>query len=289
MLKKIGWIGASIAAIGFSTLMAVSQSAPIDSQILVGRWEGRVLDQPMGLRFSPTGKMIAVLQPGLGSTSRMAFSVNYSIDPTPKPMHLDLQLDQPVSTVNREKPVLTIFELPNPRTLRLQVKNLTPGQPRPTKFLDEVQLSKVSESAIVFPDAPQLAQAEQSKAGEGRLVMRNLALSILYYSLEMKQFPAMLNQLGLSNDATQNYRYQLQAKSNHLTLIARPNKGNLKSYIAIVLRYPVQGQDYSATSICESVRPSTIAPPTPKLPAPPATSLGINTIQCGSGSEAIEF
>ncbi|HTL89633.1 MAG TPA: type IV pilin-like G/H family protein [Leptolyngbya sp.] len=290
MLKKISWIGVAIVAVGGS-IAALAQSAqtanPIAQQ-LVGRWEGQsnpsagAFEAPLGVKFSSTGKAIFMMRVTL--RDHVAFVMNYSINHKPKPMHLDLQTENPTKTINDGKPALTIFELPNPHTLRLQVKDL--NSERPTQFKDEVQYSKVSDSAIVSPEPAQLDKAERSNAGEGRLVMQTLALSALYHILEAKQLPTTLNQLGLSNDVTQNYRYQLQAKSNQLMLMARPNKGNLKSYIAVVLRLPNQPIDSSLTAVCESVHPSTIAPPMPKISIPAS---GKDTVQCGSGSAALEF
>lgn len=287
MAKKFGWIGALILAIACPSSIALSQDTT--SQQLVGRWEGKVksVNVPAGIQFSSSGKMIVAFQIGLDDQTRMAFSLNYSIDSKPKPMYLDFRLEKPRN--DREKqPVATIFDFPAPGTLRLHFKNLSPGQPRPTQFSEPLELSKVSDSAIVFPEAAKLTQAEQSKDGEGRLVMQNLALSSLYSSLETQKFPT-LEQLGLKNSTTQNYRYQLQASSDRLTLIARPNKDNLKSYIAVVLKFPAENQDVSATKVCESVRPSRIAPPIPKVPNPPNGILARDSIRCGSGSAAIDF
>lgn len=242
-MKKIGWIGALIVAVGCPTFVAVSQASQSVSQQVGGRWEGQDVDQPVELWFSPSGRLVVSFRLGFASNERLAVAVNYSIDSKPKPMHLDLQLDQPASAQKREEPVFTIFEFPDSRASRLQMKNLKLGQPRSTQFEDEATLSKASEGAIAFPD---VTQAEQSKDGERRLVMRHLALSALHPGLKMQQAPSKLNQSGLSHDTTQHYRYQLQAKPNHLTLFARPKKGNLKSHIAVVLRFPVQGQDYGA-------------------------------------------
>ncbi|MBE9012304.1 hypothetical protein IQ250_19075 [Pseudanabaenaceae cyanobacterium LEGE 13415] len=291
MMSKIGWVGIlGIAIAGSSSLYAVTAlSQSNESQQLVGRWETQVkrTDAPMGMRFSPSGRLIFAFETGLDTQTRMAFSLNYSIDAKPNPMHLDFRLEKPRNAHERQ-PVSTIFDFPSSGRLRVHIKNLRPGEPRPTQFDRPAELSKVSDSAIVFPDATKLTQAEQSKDGEGRLAMQSLALSSLYSSLETQKFPT-LEQLGLKNDTTQNYRYQLQASSDQLTLIARPKKGNLKSYVAVVLRFPVEGQDYGATKVCESVRPSQIAPPLPKIPNPPNGILARDKIQCGSGSAAIDF
>ncbi|BAU14615.1 exported hypothetical protein [Leptolyngbya sp. NIES-3755] len=287
MLRKVRWFGALCVAIVCPSSIALSQSN--EAQQLVGRWEGKVIrpEVPIGMWFSPSGKTIVTFQIGFDAQTRMAFSMNYSIDTKPKPMHLDFRLERPRSERDKQ-PLSTIFEFPNPGRLRVHFKNLEPGKPRPTQFSEPVELAKFSDSAIVFPDAAKLKQVEQSTDGEGRLVMQNLALSSLYHSVETQQFPT-LARLGLSNGTTQNYRYQLQAASDRLTLIARPNKDNLRSYIAVVLKFPTEGQDFGATKVCQSVRPSRIAPPMPKVPDSPNGILARESIRCGIGSEAIDF
>lgn len=283
MSRRIGWISALVFAIACPSSIA----QPTVSQQLVGRWEGQTKQINLGMRFSQNGQLVMIYGfPGSGVRSTSASPrTYYSIDPTPKPMHLDFKREKPTSERDRQT-ILTIFEFLSPNTLRLQTKNLEPGKPRPTKFDEPVEFSKVSDSSIVFPSAAQLTQAEQSKDGEGRLVMRSLALSSLYYSVEMQQFPSALNQLGLSNNSTQNYSYQLQTKSNGIALIARPKKATLKSYIAAVLRYPVRESDNTTTILCESVRPSRIAPPLPQVSQPVYEA---EQIQCGSGSQSIDF
>ncbi|MGG6264775.1 type IV pilin-like G/H family protein [Leptolyngbya sp. AN10] len=287
MMSRIGLIGILGIAIVYPSSIALSQSN--ESQQLVGRWETQVkrTDTPIGMQFSPSGKLILAVDMGSGTQTRMAYSVNYSIDTKPKPMHLDFRLEKPRN--EQEKlPVSTIFDFPSPGTLRVHVKNLNMRQPRPTQFDQPAEFSKVSDSAIAFPDVAKLKPAEQSTDGEGRLVVQNLAMSSLYHSLETQQFPT-LTQLGLSNGQTQNYRYQLQATSDRLTLIARPNKDNLKSYIAVVLKFSIEGQNIGATKVCQSARPARIAPPMPKIPDPPNGILARDSIRCGIGSEAIDF
>lgn len=179
MFKKIGWFGVLLVAIACPSSLAQDSTA----QQLVGRWEGKTkrVDIPMGLQFLSSGKLVATFQLGLDAQTQMAFSMNYSIDAKPNPMHLDLKLEKPRSQRDQQ-PLSTIFDFPSPSTLRIHLKNLEPGKPRPTKFSEPAELSKVSDSAIVFPDAAQLKQAEQSTDGEGRSVIQNLTLSSLYHA-----------------------------------------------------------------------------------------------------------
>jgi len=291
MLKKIG-LGAVVV---ISSIVAVrSQAAPQPPVIqqLIGRWEKPLTDTPtpapIGFRFFSEGKVILSLPYGYDLTTRTAIRGTYAIDAKPKPMHITLQIGDRLVQPNPEVPP-TIFELKDARTLRLQQsKSWNPGQfeEQPPEFV------KVSESTVSFPEAAQLTQAQQSETGEGQLVMRHLTLSALYFSAEKQQFPKTLAELEFSNGATQNYRYQLQATPKQLTLIARPTNNKLKSYSAIVAQVTNPGTTdlrFHVTRVCQSVRPSRIAPPTPQLRDPNRTPLGTSLIQCGSGSEAIDL
>lgn len=291
MLKKISVFAAVLV---ISSIVVVRSQAtppkPSVTQQLVGRWEKPLTDTstpaPMGFRFFPDGKVIFSLPYGYDITTRTALSGTYLIDSKPNPMHIALQFgDQPATPTPNTPP--TVFELKDDRTLLLQQsKSWNPGQ-----FEQSPEFTKVSDATVSTPEAAQLTQAEQSKTGEGQLMMRHLALSALYHSVEMKQFPKTLSELGISN-ATQNYRYQLQVNSKQLTLIARSIKDNLKSYSAIVAQVTNPGTTdlrFHITRVCESVRPSRIAPPAPQLRDPNRTPIGTSVIQCGSGSEAIEL
>ncbi|MBE9012302.1 hypothetical protein IQ250_19065 [Pseudanabaenaceae cyanobacterium LEGE 13415] len=283
-----------IAVVILGSIVAVrSQSTPSQpsvNQQLVGRWEKPLTDTPTpapsGFRFFSDGKVIFSLPYGYDLTTRTALVGTYAIDPKPKPMQIALQFgDQPAKPNPSTPP--TVFELKNDRTLLLQQsKSWNPGQ-----FEQPPEFTKVSDSTVSTPEASQLSQAQQSKTGEGGLMMRHLALSALYYSVEMKRFPKTLTELGIS-DTTQNYRYQLQANSKQLTLVARSTKDNLKSYSAIVAQVTNPGTKdlrFHVTRVCESVRPSRIAPSTPRLLDPNRTPLGTSLIQCGSGSAAIDL
>ncbi|MGG6264777.1 type IV pilin-like G/H family protein [Leptolyngbya sp. AN10] len=289
MLKKIGL---SVALIVFCPmLVARSQAAPTESSViqqLAGRWEKPITDTsspaPGGFRFFPDGRVIWSLPGGYDFATRIAIVGTYMIDPKPKPMHIHFQFGN--SEAPREDQPPVVFEFQNPRSLLLQQsKSWNPGQ-----FEQPPEFTKVSDQTVSLPESAQLTQAEQSKTGEGQLMMQHLTLSALYYSVEKKQFPKTLSELGLSSGATRNYRYQLQAKANQLTLIALPTQGNLNSYIAIVAQFPQPNSDevkYIAAKACQSVRPSRSAPSVPRIPDDRA--MGTNLIECSSSSKEIDL
>lgn len=275
-MKRIGWMSAIVIAV----LTAQGVTAQTANQSIVGRWQG-TFDQnyPMGFLFSPTGKAIMVY----GSEPQVLSGValNYKIDASHKPMHVDFTLPGGKETV------LTIADLPTPQTLRLQLKDTNPGKPRPTVFSDQNQMQKISDRAIEPLNSAKFTQAAQST--EGRLVIQSLAQSALFYTVESNQFPTTLEQLGLPIASTQNYRYQLQVQPKQITLIARPKKANLKSYISIVMQRTERQVEFVSTAVCQSVRPSLIAPPVPRIASTLDSFVTKQPVACGIGSEPLKF
>ena len=281
ILLSVAVLCSSCSVLGLS---AQPTPAPISKQ-LIGQWQGNITDngtRSLVITFAPNG-VATMTTLGLQSSLSSA-KVRYTIDPNAKPMQMDIKVEP------FDQSVLTIFDLPNPQRLRLQLKDTKPGGDRPTAFNQEMQFRKVSDSAI----APftELAQAEQSKAGEGELVMKTLALSALLHNLETDQFPTTLEQLGLSSN-TRNYRLQLSVKDQQLTLIARPKKEGLHSFIGVVMRHDIEKQgkkeELASATVCQSARPSSSAPPMPKITAPAPVTFSTYSIDCSSGSEPVQF
>jgi uncharacterized protein (TIGR03067 family) len=112
---------------------------PIEQQLL-GQWQSKDPSSELILTFvfSPDGKLY-ILSPN--SQKQMAVEFRYSINPTPKPMQLDLTIS------NDQKKSLTIFEFTADGQLRLQLDNTDPSQPRPTSFSGTATLfTKVSDN-----------------------------------------------------------------------------------------------------------------------------------------------
>jgi hypothetical protein len=262
-----------------STIL-IAQSATASP--IVGRWQGNFEQKyPMNFLFSPQGKFIMVFGSETNPASLAGVVVDYKIDATQKPMHLDISLPE------TKEPVLTIAELIDPQTLRIQMKQTNPGKPRPTQFTDQTQMKKVSDRAIEPLDSAKFTDAAKSDEGEGRLVIQALAQSALFSTIESGKFPTTLEQLGLPTNSTANYRYQLQTQPNQITLVARPKKANLKSYISVVAQGTERKLSFISTGVCQSVRSSLFAPPVPRLGSPFGS--GSPAVTCGSGSEPVKF
>jgi hypothetical protein len=285
MMRTISWMSGLIS-IGLisQSVMALPTKEAVQTPSIAGRWQGTFDDKyPMGFLFSPEGKFIMVFGiDGIKPTVLAGTTANYKIDATKKPMHVD------ITVPDAKEPVLTIADLPDSQTLQIQMKDTNPGKPRPTKFTDQTKMQRVSDRAIEPLDSAKFTQAAQSSEGEGRVVIQVLAQSALFSTVESGKFPTKLEQLGLATNNTQNYRYQLQTQSDQITLIARPKKANLKSYISVVMKGSERKIDFASAAVCQSVRPSLFAPAAPRL-ASPFMSVGNQPVTCGIGSEAVKF
>lgn len=267
--------------------LVLAQPTSEASQQIVGRWEGiykeTKMSMPLIFRFTSTGKLVVAVPAGNRQGLR-AYWANYQLDPKPNPMHIDLSFEGDHNVIQ------TIVEIPNPRTLKLQLRPTESSRKRPIAFRDEVQFQKVSETAIV--PLTQLSEAERSTSGEGQFVMTTLIRSAILHRVETDQFAKHLIELGLNSTSTQNYRFQLSSKGNQLVLIARPKKAGIKSYIAVISSEPSRDQGSTqlgaAATICQSVRASTIAPPMPKV-SPRNSDRAYPIITCGSGSAPLSF
>jgi len=100
---------------------------------LRGTWEGQDANSSkLNLTFTTDGKLIISSK---GTDGKLkSFSVTYKINPTPKPMYMDIVLSQ------IPKPVLTIFNFTDDDKLKIQLDGTNPGLPRPTDFSDSVSL-----------------------------------------------------------------------------------------------------------------------------------------------------
>lgn len=282
---------------GIKGTSAETREQSLNSQQIIGRWEGidstGILGRageatPVTLRFTPTGKAIILTAPSEGV---QGFTFDYSLNPQPKPIYLDLDF----KPMGANTTVPTIAQFTTPQNLKIQLSGTRLNGDRPKDFLDELNLSRVSDHMVAAFQgegavATQLIQAEQSKEGEGKFVMTTLVRSASIYRLETGQFPITLTQLGLSHTSTQNYRFEMTVKNDRLTLIARPKKAGLRSYIGITITQPFREdkttQTLTIANLCQSFRPSTIAPVTPVIHH---INRAFPAIECGSGSEAVRF
>lgn len=114
---------------------------------LYGQWLAKDPEgQPLLMFvFTPQGKLYIMPPPNPNEPSR-AIEMGYKIDSTPKPMHLDVQLDT-------TQTVLTVFDFTGEGKMRLQLEGTNPGQPRPTELKQTAtNFEKISDAPTLPPN-----------------------------------------------------------------------------------------------------------------------------------------
>lgn len=281
-------------------LVAQSQSTPTTNPVqtqLQGRWAVKdpVSGQTLTLIFTPDNKLFMLLPVGSGAPVALPFG--YHINPTPKPMHLDVILPEP----NQE--VLTIFELTDKGQLRLQLAGTNPGQPRPTAFTPDADLfQKISEETTLPPDVLTAAdiekqsgqitgdlerQAQIARETEGKLNMAAMSRAQQAYQLEVDKFASKIEDLGVGiKPETDNYSYRIVPQGNQtqrVMMTARSKRPELRSYTGAVFVVKSETNDMiTIAGTCETDKPSSTPP---AMPATPKQST--DEIQCPVGSHLV--
>ena len=280
-------------AIALSLFGAISHAAgqaqtPAPSNPLIGRWEADIEKsigvEPLELVFSETGQLFFLSMSLDKTLSGLLFG--YSVDTQPNPMHLDLTW----LANDRKITAHTIAQLTPEGTLKIQTDETGEGKARPRTFKDEMTLRRVSKESMPKLYAQALSNSEQSKTGEGLFVIGSFIRLAMTQKLQKNEFPTNFMTLGL-NSETANYRYQLQSQPNGLKVIGRPKREGLNSYIALLIeRTDDRGNSLALAKLCQSFRPSLIAPATPVVPESDHSSFQLFAgIKCASGSEAVAF
>ncbi|BAZ31664.1 hypothetical protein NIES4074_41370 [Cylindrospermum sp. NIES-4074] len=258
------------------------------SQKLLGQWKAQEPSDPtnLSLIFTPEGKFFLLL-PNLDKF--VAAEFKYRINPTPQPMHLD------VTIPGNPQPVLTIFEFTADGQLRLQLNETDPGKPRPKAFSSTATLFKKVSDSTTLPENTQLTNSDSGDStrkgteADAKQIIGAMNRAQQAYYLEYGKFATTINELQIGiKPETENYRYRIvpQGKGNQSIInTATAKKPDLKSYTGIVFVRKVKGQDYDVTNaaICETVKPSTIAPSKPKIPTQES-----QPVQCPVGSRLLE-
>ena len=259
-----------------------SQTDPITQQ-LMGEWLASDPDSGESIRliFAPDNQLFFILPSQDGSA--VAIQVDYQIQTTTQPMHLDMALTP-------DQIALTIFELTPSGKLRLEFKDVTPGQPRPTAFSDTaLLLAKTSDNTMVPEDISVIeleATANRSSQAIPMQYINLLNRAQQVYYLENGQFANTLQQLEIAtNLETALYTYQIVPSSDRalgVAITARPKDQGLPSYIGSVFVTTVDGFETTVSGICQSEQPATSPPP---MPIPP--SADSMEIQCPAGSRLL--
>ncbi|HEY9613286.1 type IV pilin-like G/H family protein [Allocoleopsis sp.] len=281
-------------------LVAQSQSTPTTNRVqtqLQGRWEVKdpVSGQTLTLIFTPDNKLFMLLP--LGSGAPVALPFGYRINPTPKPMHLDVILPEP------NQVVLTIFELTDKGQLRLQLAGTNPGQPRPTAFTADADVfQKISEETTLPPDVLTAAdmktqgeqmtadlerQAQTARETEGKLNVAAMSRAQQAFQLEFEKFAPKFEDISIGfQPETDNYSYRIVPQGNQtqsVMMTARSKRPELRSYTGAVFVVKSETNDMiTITGTCETDQPSSKPP---AMPATPRQST--DKIKCPVGSHLV--
>lgn len=262
-----------------------SQTDLVAKQLL-GRWEAKdpTSNKVFTFIFAPDGNLFAVLPAPDGSS--VALKVGYQINPTTKPMQLDIQLGP-------DQKALTIFEFTTDGKLRLDLDGLTPGKPRTAKFQpNAVLFSKISEVTTV-PENIQVIDLKNSKnrvsqkpEDEAKKYMYALTQVQQAHYKELGKFATKFEEVsvGLKTE-TESYRYKIISQGDNtqsVMMTAEAKNTTLPSYTSVVFATKVNGQTKTVAQICETNQPSTEAP---AMPAAPVS--GSLEIKCPAGSRSL--
>lgn len=255
------------------------------SQKLLGQWEGRETFSPvprnLTLIFTPEGKLFMLVP---DSNKFVAVEFKYGINPTPKPMQMDVTIS------NNPTPVLTIFEFTADDQLRLQLYDTNPGKPRPKAFSQTASLFKKVSDITTLPDNTQLLdppsvedQIRKEPEVEAKQLIGSMNRAQQAYYIEYSKFASTINQLQVGiKPETETYRYRVvpsrQGSQSVISTAAAKNP-ELKSYTGVVFVRKVKGETLTYSAICETVKPSTIPPVQPQLPKKESQQ-----VQCPAGS-----
>lgn len=278
----------SAIALTVTQAQGASQKNTVAEQLL-GRWQSQdpTSNKVFTFIFAPEGKLFMILPARDGST--IALKVAYAINPTAKPMQLDIKLspDQKAST---------IFDLTSDGQLRLELQGLTPGLTRPTTFDSNATLFKKTSELTTVPENIKviefqaLEDAKRQNApkpeDEAKKYMSALAQVQQAHYREQGKFATTIEEVSIGlRTETESYRYQFlpqgdEKQSVMITAVAK--KSELPSYTGAVFATKVNGKSTTTVQICETAKPSMSPPAMPVAPRE-----GSLKIQCPLGSRSL--
>lgn len=261
-------------AIAQPTIAPTPPTAPLTTpsveQILIGEWQLKDI-LPIGIKavFASENKLYVFIPSAIpfldGFTPEpIALDFRYKLNTTTAPYQLD------ILSPSGGDPLLTIFELPTAREMRVEFIGLKPGEPRPTSLtVGSVILEKIS-TITALPRNTKVydVQAERLKRSQAqaRSTMFNLNSSQAFYYSQQKKFASSITELGAfvpKNDY--NYKTSLHPSQTGAISIAEAKAANLKSYSAAVVIFKTRGKTNTFSGVCETEAPSKTAPALPKI------------------------
>ena len=252
---------------------------------LSGQWQAKnpASGQVLTLIFTPDGKFFVLLPSG--SDTPVAQQLGYRIDPTPKPMHIDVTFPGTTESVK------TIFEFTADGQLRLQVAETNPGEPRPTAFNPSATLFQKVSDAITLPPNVQVSDLQtgvnRAQQAEGKTYIGAMNRAQQAYHLENDKFATKIEDLGIGiKPETETYRYRIVSQGNStqsVMMTAQAKRPELRSYTGAVFVVKHKNETLTVAAICETDQPSSTPPAMPTAPKTAASS----EIQCPAGSNRL--
>jgi hypothetical protein len=261
------------------------------AQRLIGQWQVKDPSSPATITFIFTSEGKFFILPPVDSDKRIAYEFGYKINPTAKPMHLDVKIP------NAKQPSLTIFEFTPDGKLRVELDGVSPGDPRPEKFSpDTLVFEKISNATtlpantqvLTEPNNENQASTTDKKTpeDEGKSNIGAMNRAQQAYFLEKNQFASQIAELGIGiKPDTENFLYKIVPQGNQkqsVMITAQAKRPGLRSYTGAVFVVQEKGELLTLAGICETNEPSTkppVMPVTPKSVSDPLT--------CPAGSRAV--
>jgi hypothetical protein len=257
-----------------TTVLAQNQITPLSSQSqtanatnvnqkLLGQWKAKdpSSSETLIFIFTPQGKLFSLPS---NSNTPVALEFEYRINPTFKPMQLD------VTIPNSAEPVLTIFEFFADGKMRLQLHGTNPGKARPKAFSANAMIFEKVSDATSLPESIQIFNGEPERqvstqpAVEGKQILNAMNRVQQAYYLENNKFATTIEQLAIDiKPETENYQYRILPQdklTSSVMMTATAKSPESKSYTSAVFVTKVNKENLTIAGICETNNPSKIPP-----------------------------
>jgi hypothetical protein len=258
----------------------------IEQQIL-GTWQTELEGKKALFIFASENKLF-IVGPSLPESSANALEFKYQINSKTQPTQLDFFYDS-----NAQEKALTILEITQDNSLKIQLEGLNPNQPRPTTFAPNATIfTRISNSttlpanAVIYKPLEQIAKAYQVEAQTN---VASINRSQMAYRFEKNRFATTFDQLAIGNltgksrAQTSNYSYKLFGRKDRAYVTAAAKTKGLKSYVGATFLYRnSQKQSVMSRIICETEKPTQTPPKFPKFVG------GQDPIRCAAGSKSVE-
>ncbi|PSB05229.1 type IV pilin-like G/H family protein [Merismopedia glauca] len=287
--------GVVVSLISISITSGISQT--VEKQIL-GTWQTEVKGQKILFVFTSENKLFVVSptkfeDPEQKSPPLTAIEFKYQINSQTQPIQLDF-----FDGSNPKDKALTILEIAQDNSLKIQLEGVQPNQPRPTDFVPNATIfARVSNSTILPANVVRVDKLQEYIARENQ---NSAKINVLYeiravnrnqtaYRAEKSRFANTFDALALeilrgkSRYQTTDYSYQLFGRKNRAYITAAAKTKGLQSYVGATFFYLNSAkQSVISSIICETEKPTKTPPKFPKFVG------GNNPIKCPIGSKQVD-